>query len=34
MAMYARCLERDPSAGPFTERDPALGRRLLKGRSV
>jgi 3'-5' exoribonuclease len=34
MAMYARCLERDPSAGPFTERDPALGRRLLKERSV
>jgi 3'-5' exoribonuclease len=34
MALYARCLTRDPSAGPFTERDPALGRPLLKGRSV
>jgi 3'-5' exoribonuclease len=34
MALYARCLERDPSPGPFTERDPALGRVLLKGRTV
>ena len=34
MAMYVRCLERDSSSGPFTERDPALGRQLLKGRSV
>ncbi len=32
--MYARCLSRDTSAGPFTERDPALGRNLFKGRSV
>jgi 3'-5' exoribonuclease len=34
MAMYARCLERDTSAGAFTERDPALGRALLRGRTV
>jgi 3'-5' exoribonuclease len=34
MAMYVRCLQRDTSAGPFTERDPALGRHLLKTRSV
>lgn len=32
--MYARCLTRDESDGPFTDRDPALGRPLLKGRSV
>lgn len=32
--MYARCLTRDPTEGPFTERDPVLGRTLLKGRSV
>jgi 3'-5' exoribonuclease len=34
MAMYVRCLDRDNSPGPFTERDPALGRQLLKGRGV
>lgn len=34
MALYVRCLERDTGAGPFTERDPALGRQLFKGRSV
>jgi 3'-5' exoribonuclease len=34
MAMYVRCLERDSSPGPFTERDPALGRQLLKTRGV
>jgi 3'-5' exoribonuclease len=34
MALYARCLERDAGPGPFTERDPALGRQLFKGRSV
>jgi 3'-5' exoribonuclease len=34
MAMYVRCLERDNSPGPFTERDPVLGRQLLKGRGV
>jgi 3'-5' exoribonuclease len=34
MAMYVRCLQRDSSPGPFTERDPALGRQLLKGRGL
>jgi 3'-5' exoribonuclease len=34
LEMYARCLSRDQSAGPFTERDPALGRHLYKGRIV
>jgi 3'-5' exoribonuclease len=34
MEMYARCLTRDPGPGPFTERDPAVGKPLLKGRSV
>ena len=32
MEMYARCLSRDREEGPFTARDPALGKRLLKGR--
>lgn len=32
--MYARCLTRDTSDGPFTDRDPNLGRPLLKGRKV
>jgi 3'-5' exoribonuclease len=32
--MYVRCLTRDLSAGPFTDRDPILGRPLLKGRTV
>jgi 3'-5' exoribonuclease len=32
--MYARCLTHDSAPGPFTERDPVLGRRLYKGRSV
>jgi 3'-5' exoribonuclease len=32
--MYSRCLTRDVSDGPFTERDPMLGRPLLKGRTV
>ena len=32
--MYARCLARDPSAGPFTERDPHVGKPLWKGREV
>ena len=32
--MYARCLARDPSPGPFTERDPNLGKPLWKGRAV
>jgi 3'-5' exoribonuclease len=34
LEMYARCLSRDAAAGPFTDRDPILGRQLLKGRSV
>jgi 3'-5' exoribonuclease len=34
MEMFARCLTRDPSPGPFTERDPVLGRHLFKGRQV
>jgi 3'-5' exoribonuclease len=32
--MYARCLTKDISEGPFTERDPVLGRPLLKQRTV
>ncbi|HUR55138.1 MAG TPA: HD domain-containing protein [Gemmataceae bacterium] len=32
--MYARCLTRDTGDGPFTDRDPNLGRPLLKGRKV
>jgi 3'-5' exoribonuclease len=32
--MYARCLTRDTTDGPFTERDPVLGRPLLKQRNV
>ena len=34
MAMSARALQRDMGPGPFTERDPALGRALLKTRGV
>ena len=34
LEMYARCLSKDQAPGPFTERDPVLGRRLYKGRSV
>jgi 3'-5' exoribonuclease len=34
LEMYARCLTRDTAAGPFTDRDPVLGRQLYKGRSV
>jgi 3'-5' exoribonuclease len=32
--MYVRCLTRDVAAGPFTDRDPVLGRHLYKGRTV
>lgn len=32
--MYARCLTNDAGAGPFTDRDPVLGRPLFKGRTV
>jgi 3'-5' exoribonuclease len=34
LEMYARCLSRDQAAGPFTDRDPMLGRHLFKGRTV
>lgn len=34
MEMYVRCLRKDVAAGPFTERDPALGKQLLKGREL
>jgi 3'-5' exoribonuclease len=34
LEMYARCLSRDRSEGPFTERDPVLNRHLFKGRSA
>ncbi|MSR52407.1 MAG: HD domain-containing protein [Gemmataceae bacterium] len=34
MEMYTRCLIRDASDGPFTERDPMLGQTLLKRREV
>src|SRR5262249_12740042 len=34
MATYARALTRDAGPGPFTERDPALPRPLLKRREA
>src|SRR5207302_8642968 len=34
LEMYVRCLTRDAAAGPFTDRDPVLGRQLYKGREV
>ena len=34
LEMYVRCLSRDRSDGPFTDRDPVLNRQLYKGRSV
>ena len=34
MSLFARCLERDAGPGPFTDRDPQVGRRLLKRRKV
>jgi 3'-5' exoribonuclease len=34
LEMYVRCLSRDQATGPFTDRDPALNRPLLKGRTV
>lgn len=33
LEMYVRCLCRDQAAGPFTQRDPVLGRQLYKGRT-
>jgi 3'-5' exoribonuclease len=34
LEMYVRCLRGDKETGPFTARDPVLGRQLYKGRSV
>jgi 3'-5' exoribonuclease len=34
MEMYVRCLLTDREEGPFTARDPVLGRQLYKGRGV
>jgi 3'-5' exoribonuclease len=34
MEMYVRCLSKDKADGPFTDRDPVLGRHLYKGRKV
>jgi len=34
MEMFARCLSQDHEPGPFTTRDPILGRQLYKGRKV
>jgi len=34
LEMYVRCLTKDQEAGPFTARDPVLGKQLLKGRTV
>jgi len=34
LEMYVRCLMRDTATGPFTDRDPGLGRSLFKGRKV
>jgi 3'-5' exoribonuclease len=34
LEMYVRCLTRDQEPGPFTGRDPILGRQLYKGRTV
>src|SRR5439155_23517484 len=34
LEMYVRCLTRDAAPGPFTDREPTLGRQLYKGRRV
>jgi 3'-5' exoribonuclease len=34
LEMYVRCLTKDREEGPFTARDPVLGRQLYKGRTV
>lgn len=34
LELYARCLTNDKADGPFTDRDPVLGRNLFKGRTV
>jgi 3'-5' exoribonuclease len=33
LEMYVRCLMKDKETGPFTARDPVLGRQLYKGRT-
>lgn len=34
MEMYLKCIRRDRNPGPFTIRDPVLGKPLLKGRTL
>ena len=34
MEMFVRCLSKDQEPGPFTARDPILGRHLFKNRSL
>jgi 3'-5' exoribonuclease len=34
LEMYVRCIKKDREEGPFTARDPVLGRQLYKGRTV
>ena len=34
MEMYVRCLAKDQEPGPFTARDPALGKQLYKGHKL
>jgi len=34
MEMFARCLRRDREEGPFTARDPVLGKQLYQGRNI
>jgi 3'-5' exoribonuclease len=34
LEMYTRCLSHDQEPGPFTARDPVLGKQLFKGRTV
>lgn len=34
MEMYIRCLMHDQSPGPFTDKDPMLGKQLYKGRKL
>jgi 3'-5' exoribonuclease len=34
MEMFVRCLRKDRADGPLTDRDPVLGKQLLKGRTV
>jgi 3'-5' exoribonuclease len=34
LELFVRCIARDQAPGPFTDRDPLLGRQLWKGRTV